>query len=122
MPPQINPIVPNNESSSNLLTKVFYFIEFVVLIIVCFGIYTFLLFSLTNDWEALGMLVLLFYIASIACFNSVAAFFVYRDMKKLQLNGLNATQSPSSWATITFCFPLVGLAAYLATRRADYKK
>lgn len=111
-------------SSTNLFDKILYTVEYVVLIGVCMAAYSFLVFWISEMLHVgiMGIYVLLLWIGSFYVFNIILAPLVYRDVKKLQSKGAVIEVGAFGWSLVVFTFPVLGLAMYLAARRADYKK
>ena len=112
----------NNNSVVSVFDRFLYFVEYIILIGACFATYSFLLFYLTRNAEALGIIVLVFWFFSASLFQFITTPLVYKDVKKLQAKGVRTNNTPAGWGSIVFFFPVAGLAIYLAFRRADYKK
>jgi hypothetical protein len=117
-----NPVASSSNVSS-FFDKIVYFLEFALMIIIGFGAFSFILFYIGGKMEGAGMIVFVIWLFCVLCFNGTAAPLVYKDVKRLQVKGVNfGNMSPLKWSIIVFVYPLVGLSWYLANRRANYKK
>ncbi|MCX6753376.1 MAG: hypothetical protein NTW62_03480 [Candidatus Nomurabacteria bacterium] len=105
----------SQEKSSNFGDIVLYFLYYFLLIGLIIALYSFLIFSFG------GILGFVFWLVSVVCFNSIAAGFVFRDVKRNNLRGVDVKNTPFGWAGLTFTFSIFGLSAYLAVRKVALK-
>lgn len=119
--PQIPIVLVNKkEDSSNLGSKIFYFIYYsVVMGAVIFLLIGGAMFFISSSKE-LGLAlfpILFFFLPPIL--SLIISIVVYRDAKKLKSQGADIN-SPILWALVSYV--LVGFAVYLSLRRVDFKR
>ena len=121
MPP--TSFVGNEKIKGRLIDKIVYFVEFWLgivgsLFVIMFLVFKILVITGVSPFVVLWMIPFIPFILFIV--QLALAVWVHRDAKKLK--SLGAEVDPSGMAMLSFFMPSVGLAWYLACRRAEYKK